>query len=101
MRVSLRSQYSSFLYNLENTQSRLMELNTQASSQKRINQPSDDAIGAARILNYRSSLSAITQYQANIDTASGWLGLADESMTQVSTILSKLKALAEQGPPAP
>ncbi|NLW81032.1 MAG: flagellar hook-associated protein FlgL [Desulfovibrionales bacterium] len=97
MRVSLRSQYSSFLYNLENTQSRLMELNTQASSQKRINQPSDDAIGAARILNYRSSLSAITQYQANIDTASGWLGLADESMTQVSTILSKLKALAEQG----
>lgn len=97
MRISLRNQYSNFLYNLQNTQSRLMELNMQASSQKRINKPSDDAVGTARVLNYRDSLSAITQYQSNIDTAKGWLGLADETMMQASTILTKLKGLAEQG----
>ena len=97
MRVSLRNQYSDFLYNLQNTQSRLMDLNQQASSQKRINKPSDDAIGTAKVLNYRESLSAISQYQSNIDTATGWLNLADESMLQVSTILTSLKGLAEQG----
>lgn len=97
MRVSLRNQYSSFLYNLQNTQSRLMELNMQASSQKRINKPSDDPVGTARVLDYRSSLSAINQYRANIDTATGWLNLADESMLQASAILTKLKGLAEQG----
>lgn len=97
MRVSLRNQYSSFLYNLQNTQSRLMELNMQASSQKRINKPSDDPVGTARVLDYRSSLSAINQYRSNIDTATGWLNLADESMLQASAILTKLKGLAEQG----
>lgn len=97
MRVSLRNQYSSFLFNLQNTQSRLMELNMQASSQKRINKPSDDPVGTARVLDYRSSLSAINQYRANIDTATGWLNLADESMLQTSAILTKLKGLAEQG----
>lgn len=97
MRVSLRNQYSTFLYNLQDTQSRLMELNTKASSQKRINKPSDDPVGTARVLNYRGSLSAIDQYRSNIDTAKGWLGLADESMLQASTIMTKLKGLAEQG----
>ena len=95
MRVSLRNQYSNFLFNLQNTQSRLMELNMQASSQKRINKPSDDPVGTARVLNYRSSLSAIEQYRSNIDTAKGWLNLADESMLQSSAILTKLKGLAE------
>lgn len=97
MRVSLRNQYSNFLYNLQETQSRLMDLNMQASSQKRINKPSDDPVGTARVLNYRTSLSSIDQYRSNIDTAKGWLGLADESMMQVSTLLTKLKGLAEQG----
>ncbi|SFJ77849.1 flagellar hook-associated protein 3 FlgL [Desulfomicrobium apsheronum] len=97
MRVSLRNQYSNFLYNLQDTQSKLMDLNMQASSQKRINRPSDDPVGTARVLNYRSSLASIDQYRSNIDTAKGWLGLADESMIQVSTILTKLKGLAEQG----
>jgi len=97
MRVSLRNQYSTFLYNLQDTQSRLMELNTKASSQKRINKPSDDPVGTARVLNYRGSLSAIDQYRSNIDTAKGWLGLADQSMMQASTIMTKLKGLAEQG----
>jgi len=97
MRVSLRNQYSNFLYNLQDTQSKLMEMNKQASSQKRINKPSDDAIGTAKVLNYRGSLSVINQYQDNIETATGWLNLADESMMQVSTILTTLKGLAEQG----
>jgi len=97
MRVAFRSQYSNFLYNLQITQSRLMELNMQASSQKRINKPSDDPVGTARVLNYRSSLAAINQYQKNIDTSMGWLNLADETLMQTSTILTRLKGLAEQG----
>ena len=97
MRVSLRNQYSNFLYNLQQTQSRLMDLNMQASSQKRINKPSDDPVGTGRVLNYRSSLASIDQYRNNIDTGKGWLNLADESMMQVSTLMTKLKGLAEQG----
>lgn len=96
MRVSLRNQYSSFLSNLHDSQSRLMELNQQSSSQKRINKPSDDPVGASRILDYRASIGTIDQYRANIDTAKGWLGLADETMLQTSAVLTRIKGLAEQ-----
>ncbi|NLY40683.1 MAG: flagellar hook-associated protein FlgL [Desulfovibrionales bacterium] len=97
MRVTLRNQYSNFLYNVQQTQSKLMDLNMQASSQKRINKPSDDAVGTTRVLNYRNSIAAIDQYRKNIDMAKGWLGLADETMMQTSTIITSLKGLAEQG----
>lgn len=97
MRITLRNQYSNFLSNLMGTQNKLMDLNIQASSQKQINKPSDDPVGSARVLNYRSSIATIEQYQNNVDTAKGWLNLADESMLQVSTILSELTSLAEQG----
>ncbi|GAB1409034.1 flagellar hook-associated protein FlgL [Desulfovibrionales bacterium] len=97
MRVSLRNQYSNFLYNVQQAQSKLMDLNMQSSSQKRINKPSDDAVGTGRVLNYRNSLAAIDQYRQNIDMAKGWLGLADETMMQTSTIVTRLKGLAEQG----
>lgn len=97
MRISLRTQYSNFLDGLMDTQSRLMDLNQQASSQKRITKPSDDPVGTARVLKYRASIAGIDQYRSNIDTAKGWLGLADESMMQVSTILTQVKGLAEQG----
>jgi flagellar hook-associated protein 3 FlgL len=76
MRVSLRNQYSNFLYNVQNTQSRLMDLNMQASSQKRINKPSDDPGGAARVLNYRLHLWPPSASTAAISTrpraGSGW-----------------------------
>lgn len=97
MRVSLRNQYHGFLHNLHDSQSRLMELNQQSSSQKRINKPSDDPVGMSRVLNYRSSISAIDQYRTNIDRAKGWLGLADETMLRTSAVLTRIKSLAEQG----
>lgn len=97
MRVSFRGQYSNFLYNLHDSQSRLMDLNIQHSSQKRINKPSDDPIGTARVMDYRNTLSAIGKYQDNVKTAKGWLNLADETMLQTSTVLTKLRGLAEQG----
>ena len=45
----------------------------------------------------RNDISATTQYQSNVDTATGWLSLADNVLgTQLSNSLTSLKALAEQ-----
>lgn len=89
------------MYNLQNTQSNLMELNMQVSSQKRINKLSDDPVGMARKLNYRTSIAGIEQYSSNIDTAKGWLNLADESMMQVSTLPDRSRAWPSRAPPGP
>jgi flagellar hook-associated protein 3 FlgL len=97
MRVTTRSLYDHFLSTVGQTQSKLAALNEHSATQKRINRPSDDPVDTARVLAYRDSLASIAQYQKNIEIAKGWLGLADEATMQVSSILSNLQSLAEQG----
>jgi len=96
MRVSQRNLYSTFIEQFNLASSRLVELNQQASSQKKVNKPSDDPVGMARILGYRDSISKLSQYQDNINTAKGWLNLADETLMQVNNILTRCKEIAEE-----
>lgn len=96
MRVSHRNIYANVLGYMNRSLSNLVELNLQASSQKKINRPSDDPIGMSRVLSYRDSMASMTQYRKNIDTAQGWNGLADENLMQVSVVISRLKELAQQ-----
>jgi flagellar hook-associated protein 3 FlgL len=88
--------YSNFLTNMNQATSELIDLNNKASSQKDVNKPSDDPLGTSRILAYRDSLSAFDQYLENIDTAKGWLGLADETLVQASDLVTRAKEIAEQ-----
>ncbi|MFW5733485.1 MAG: flagellar hook-associated protein FlgL [Oceanidesulfovibrio sp.] len=96
MRVSQQNVYTNFLNNMNRSLTDLMNLNVQASSQKRINAPSDDPAGAARVRNYRAELSRLEQYRENVSTARGWLGQADSTLMQANTVLTRCKELAEQ-----
>lgn len=96
MRISQSMLFNNFVTNMNSSSYKLMELNKQASSQKRINRPSDDPIGTSRVLSYRDSISSLEQYKSNVDTAKGWLGLADETLMQVNNVLIRAKEVAEQ-----
>jgi flagellar hook-associated protein 3 FlgL len=96
VRVSQSILFNSFITNMNNAVTELMELNTKASAQKKITTPSDDAAGSARVLNFREAIDTIEQYRENVDTAKGWLGVADSSLLQVNTVLTRVKELAEQ-----
>ncbi len=96
MRVSQQMLFSNFITRMNQNLSDLVESNLQASSQKRINRPSDDPVGTSRVMDLRTSLSGIKSFKKNIDTAKGWLGLADETLLQASNILTRAKELAEQ-----
>ena len=98
MRVTQRNMYGQMLTNMNKSLSELMNSNIQAASEKRINRPSDDPSGMARVLNYRASLENIAEYQANVSTATGWLKTADSVLsTQVTTVLTRFSELCEQG----
>ena len=71
MRVTHQYRFDFFISNMNHTLSELMELNQKASSQKKINRPSDDPVGMSKILSARDSIKAHTRYQDNIDTAKG------------------------------
>lgn len=74
-----------------------MESNNQGGTGKRINRPSDDPAGMARVLMYRNSLESIDRHKGNIKEASGWLNLADNTLVQVSEVIALVKALDLQG----
>jgi flagellar hook-associated protein 3 FlgL len=97
LRVSTQMMYTQSIDYINNKLSSLTDLNEQASSQKRVNRPSDDAVGAATILNLRTTLTSYDQYMENADTAKGWLATSDSTLTQVSTLITRAKSLAEQG----
>ncbi|WP_415718507.1 flagellar hook-associated protein FlgL [Maridesulfovibrio sp.] len=97
MRISQQMLFNTYMSNMNRSLNNLVETNIQAQTQKKVNRPSDDPVGMARILDHRETLATVKQYRDNIDTAKGWLSLSDATMTQVSTILTRAKELAEQG----
>ncbi|NDV25147.1 flagellar hook-associated protein FlgL [Desulfovibrio sp. JC010] len=97
MRVSQQMLFNTYVSNMNTSLTDLVETNIQAQTQKKVNKPSDDPVGMARILDHRETLATVQQYRDNIDTAKGWLSLSDTTLTQVSTILTRAKELAEQG----
>jgi len=96
MRISTQTRFTYFIGNMNDALSDLMELNIKASTQKDINRPSDDPVGMARILDHRETIAALDQYADNINTATGWLGFADSTLTRTNEILTRIRTLAEQ-----
>jgi len=96
MRVTQMMLFDRYVNNLNTSLTSLMDLNLKAQTQKRINKPSDDPTGMTRVLDHRDTIRSLEQYKENISTAKGWLGGADESLMQVSTILTRAKELATQ-----
>ena len=85
MRVTQQSLYGSVISQNNAALAKLMATNNQASTQKRINAPSDDPNGAVEVLNTRTDLSQLSQYKSNITTAQGWLNQADSTLSSVSS----------------
>ncbi|MFP4671848.1 MAG: flagellar hook-associated protein FlgL, partial [Desulfohalobiaceae bacterium] len=96
MRVAHNMLYESYISQLNKSTSRLQELSEQAATQKKVNRPSDNPVGTARILNYRDSISALQQFQDNISQAKSRLGLTDDTLQQTQDMLSRSKELAVQ-----
>jgi flagellar hook-associated protein 3 FlgL len=101
MRISQRTMYLDHIKHMNNTLAAYMESNMQGATEKQVNRPSDDPAGMARILMYRSSIADISQYQRNLNTAEGWLSLADNMLSDgdsgASNLISQIRVLAEQG----
>ena len=97
IRVTQHTMYNNMVGSMQKNLGGYMESVEQGSSQKKINRPSDDPAGTYRVLTTRVDISNTAQYKENVDTAKGWLNLADDILSkQTATVLTDLKALAEQ-----
>lgn len=96
MRVSTSWMQQQSVGNMMNRQGDLSDLNTQLSTGKRINQPSDDPVGAARALDMSHLIADSAQYQRNITSANSRLGLEDQTLSNTSNVLGRVRTLLLQ-----
>lgn len=72
--------------------------NTQMTTQKKINKPSDDPVIAIRSLRMQTSLSHIDQYlNNNISDVNSWLDVTDTALGNMKTILTDIRSLCVKG----
>ena len=96
MRIATSQFYIQSSNDMMDVQERLSIAQTQASSGKRINKPSDDPVGAAKALVLETQEFAYTQYQRNINSASNRLQQEEAAYKELEQLMQRVKVLAIQ-----
>jgi flagellar hook-associated protein 3 FlgL len=96
MRVSTNSFYAFGANAMMQGQSNLSQLQQQISTMKRVNNPSDDPIASAQILQLNQSDGCNSQFITNTTAVDSSLSISEQTLQSTSDLLSKLKTLAVQ-----
>ncbi|MEZ6212579.1 MAG: hypothetical protein R3B46_15265, partial [Phycisphaerales bacterium] len=88
----LASQVS--LRNITSTNLQLLRLQEQLSTQRRINRPSDDAIGASIVSLFDQSIERSGQRSRNLDHAGSTLGTIDAILGNITDSLRESQTIA-------
>lgn len=97
MRITNNMLSRIFLLNLEESATRLIQIQERLSTGRRINRPSDDPIGTTKALNLRLLEKQNERYQRNIEDASSWLNFNDSALGDLQTALIRAKGIGVQG----
>jgi flagellar hook-associated protein 3 FlgL len=94
MRISTNLIYDMGISAVQKLQSSLMHTQEQISSGRRILNPSDDPVGAARVLDATQSLAINEQFRANLTYVKSSLSLEEAALEGVTNALQDVKTLA-------
>ena len=94
MRIADKMNYDQVNSGLQKNRGELSELQNQAATQKRVNKPSDDPLATTRVLSARTNINASQQYIKNINQAKTFLEYSDQSLAELTEILTRAKELA-------
>jgi flagellar hook-associated protein 3 FlgL len=87
MRVSSSTLFESNVAAMNQEQSRLLQLQQQVSTGRRIQSASDDPVAAARALEISQADAVNTQHASNLDAANHTLSLAETALQGVTSLL--------------
>ena len=96
MRVTTTSNYTTMRDSLGASLSRVSDLQARMGTGRRINKPSDDPVGSATALRYRSYEADQVAYGRSADDATTRLGVADTKLQDMSASLRRVRELAVQ-----
>ena len=96
MRVSTNQLQDVAINSILDQQSKLSNTQRQISTGERISRPSDDPVGAARIIDLRETLDTTRQYQRNIQEARARLTIEEGVLDGIGDTLQRVRELAIQ-----
>lgn len=96
LRVTRNGMYYQTQAVLGRNTRRMMDLQQQLATFRRVNRPSDDPTAARRILQLREDASRYDRYLANIRKAEGRLDHATAVLESISSCIGRVRSLAMQ-----
>ncbi|WP_372835786.1 flagellar hook-associated protein FlgL, partial [Pontibacterium sp.] len=96
MRISTRQAFLSSVSNMQNSQSRLADLQNQISTGKKLNKPSDDPVAAAQVVKLNRELAQTEKYQDNIDVSQRRLELEETVLESLNDAAIRIRELTTQ-----
>ncbi|MFA6451364.1 MAG: flagellar hook-associated protein FlgL [bacterium] len=93
-RVTNMMMTTTFINDIQRNLTKTADLQHQISTGKKVNFPSDDPIGADRILDYRQIIESTTQYIKNVDDADSQASNVDGVLSHMETMLMRVRDLA-------
>jgi flagellar hook-associated protein 3 FlgL len=87
---------NSILLHLQRQAEQLYNVQTKIATGKQLNKPSDDPIGLGQVLNYRSKLSVIEQYQDNINQGKTLIESNELTLELMDELIGLARGLAQE-----
>ncbi|MGH4141110.1 flagellar hook-associated protein FlgL [Clostridium sp.] len=93
MRVTNQMLSNNFLRDMRTNLNNLSTIQTQMSTGKQINKPSDDPAKASKIMQMYTEMDANKQYNSNIKNTANWLDVTDTTLDNVGKVIGRIDEL--------
>lgn len=97
MRVTQQMLHQNSVRHMNQNLSRFERTNSQVSTGKMIERPSDNPNGVSKAMSMKSSIAANEQYARNTDEAKLWLDETDQTISSMTNVMHRVRELALQG----
>ncbi len=94
MRVTDNTNYGVVRDSISRSKGRLENLQMETATLKKLNRPSDDPVGAAKVLEVRTDKVNNEQFQVNARLAQAFLDNTDHALSELSEIVMRAKEIA-------
>ncbi|HEX9062784.1 MAG TPA: flagellar hook-associated protein FlgL, partial [Clostridia bacterium] len=94
MRVTNNMLVNNMLTQINKNLTRMEKYQNQLATGKKIQNPSDDPVVAARSLKLRTDVSQLNQYQSNAKDAKSWLDITESTLGEIGDVLQRARELA-------
>ena len=96
MRISTRQTFLNSVSNMQNSQSKLADLQNQIATGKKLNKPSDDPVAAAQVVKLNRELAQTEKFQDNIDVTQRRLELEETVLESLNNSTTRIRELTLQ-----